>query len=91
MTQLCPMMSEVVDTDARCGNYNYLCKESAGASALLSDELSCTANASGDEFAATIWRLNDQLAARGSWVCPTNCSCDELTACGKPYLNNKTR
>ena len=50
-----------------------------------------TANASGDEFAAAIWRLNDQLAARGSWVCPTNCSCDELTACGKPYLSNKTR
>lgn len=37
-------------------------------------------------FVAGIYKLSDSLAARGSYVCPTNCSCDQLTACGKPYL-----
>jgi hexosaminidase len=35
---------------------------------------------------AAIWALNDQLAARGSSVCPTNCSCDQTSACGVPYI-----
>ena len=41
---------------------------------------------SSDAFVAAIWSLNDQLAQRGSLTCPTNCSCDQLSACGKPYL-----
>jgi hexosaminidase len=43
------------------------------------------ADPSSASFASAIWSLNDQLAARGSLTCPTNCSCDQLTACGKPY------
>ena len=39
-----------------------------------------------DDFVAAIWSLNDQLRQRGSLTCPTNCSCDQLTACGAPYL-----
>ena len=38
------------------------------------------------DFVAGIYKLSDSLAARGSYVCPTNCSCDQLSACGKPYL-----
>ena len=37
------------------------------------------------EFANAIWKLNDELAARGSLTCPSHCSCDQLSACGKPY------
>ncbi len=37
-------------------------------------------------FVAAVFALNDALAARGSLVCPSNCSCDQLTACGVPYL-----
>jgi hypothetical protein len=37
-------------------------------------------------FAAAIWELNDKLAAAGSLTCPSNCSCDQLTACGQPYI-----
>ena len=33
-----------------------------------------------------MWMLNDQIAARGLHTCPTNCTCDQLTACGEPYL-----
>jgi len=36
-------------------------------------------------FVAGIYKLSDSLAARGSYVCPTNCSCDQVSACGKPY------
>lgn len=43
-------------------------------------------SASDPGFVAAIWALNTQLAERGSWVCPTNCSCDQLTACGVPYI-----
>jgi hypothetical protein len=37
-------------------------------------------------FVSSIWSLNNLLASRGSLVCPTNCSCDQLTACGVPYI-----
>lgn len=37
-------------------------------------------------FVAVIYKLNDQLAARGSTVCPSHCNCTELSACGKPYV-----
>ena len=45
-----------------------------------------TTDPSAPSFVASIWKLNTQLAARGASVCPTNCSCDQMTACGKPYL-----
>ena len=37
-------------------------------------------------FQASVWALNDKLIAAGSLTCPTNCSCDQLTACGQHYL-----
>lgn len=40
-----------------------------------------------DDFVSSIWRLNDQLIARGSLSCPTRCPCDQLHACGKPYID----
>jgi hexosaminidase len=40
-------------------------------------------------FVDAIWALNDKLIAAGSESCPTNCSCDQLTACGKPYLKQQ--
>ena len=43
-------------------------------------------NASSAAFVDRIWALNDDLAARGALVCPSNCSCDQTTACGKPLL-----
>jgi hypothetical protein len=44
-----------------------------------------SADARSDEFAASIWALNDALAARGALVCPSNCTCDQMSACGEPY------
>eukprot|EP00937_MAST-01D_sp_MAST-1D-sp2_P003273 g3273.t1 len=38
------------------------------------------------DFVQSIWKTNDALAARGALVCPTSCSCDQLSACGKPYV-----
>ena len=46
-----------------------------------------SADPTSKEFTDNIWSLTSQLAARGSKVCPVNCSCDQLSACGKPYLN----
>jgi hypothetical protein len=37
-------------------------------------------------FVQSIWKLNDALQARNLSTCPTNCSCDEVSACGKPYI-----
>eukprot|EP00055_Hartaetosiga_balthica_P004415 m.11494 g.11494 ORF g.11494 m.11494 type:complete len:653 (-) comp3847_c0_seq1:89-2047(-) len=45
-----------------------------------------TANPSSIEFVNNIFDLNDGLIARGSLSCPSNCSCDQLTACGIPYI-----
>jgi hexosaminidase len=45
-----------------------------------------TADPSAPGFVTSIWDTNDALAARGSLVCPTNCSCDQLSACGAPYI-----
>jgi hypothetical protein len=36
-------------------------------------------------FQDMIYKLNDDLSSRGSFVCPSHCSCDQLSACGKPY------
>lgn len=43
-------------------------------------------SASDPAFVQAIWSLNDQIAAQGGLVCPTNCSCDELSVCGVPYI-----
>ena len=37
-------------------------------------------------FEARMWALNDQLAARGSLVCPSRCYCDNLRQCGQPLV-----
>ena len=50
-----------------------------------------TADPSSKGFEAAIWRLNDQLIARGAKSCPSRCSCDQLTACGKPYIEPSQR
>jgi len=44
-----------------------------------------TTDPSSAAFTQGVWKLNDELAARGKAVCPSNCSCDQLSACGKPY------
>lgn len=38
------------------------------------------------QFVQQIFALNDELEQRGSYVCPSQCSCDQLTYCGKPYV-----
>ena len=45
-----------------------------------------TVDPSSKDFVESIWELNDKLIARNLLVCPTKCTCDQLTACGKPYL-----
>jgi hypothetical protein len=45
-----------------------------------------TADPAAPSFVDSIFALNTKLAARGALVCPSNCSCDQLTACGKPYI-----
>ena len=37
-------------------------------------------------FVEGIWKLNDALHARNLSTCPSNCSCDQRSACGKPYI-----
>lgn len=37
-------------------------------------------------FTQAIDTLTAQLQARGAFVCPPGCACDQLTACGAPYL-----
>lgn len=37
------------------------------------------------EFVAAVWDLNNRMVAAGALTCPTNCHCDQLTACGTPY------
>ena len=52
-------------------------------------------NASADPtspaFVDAIWATNNALARRGALTCPSNCSCDQLSACGVPYLKNTTK
>merc|ERR1712130_228107 len=43
-------------------------------------------NPASDEFTNFIWKFNDDLISRGSWSCPSKCACNQLTACGKPYI-----
>jgi hexosaminidase len=37
-------------------------------------------------FVEGVWALNEKLQKRGQLVCPTKCSCDQLSSCGKPYI-----
>ena len=41
---------------------------------------------SADEFVDAIWKTNDALRARGSLTCPSRCDCDQVSACGTPYV-----
>ena len=43
-------------------------------------------DSSSPAFVELIWKLNDALQARNLSTCPTNCSCDQTSACGKPYI-----
>ena len=43
-------------------------------------------DATSEAVVAKIWALNDKLAQRGAIVCPSNCSCDQQSACGVPYI-----
>jgi hypothetical protein len=45
-----------------------------------------TTDPSSTEFVDAIWALNDKLQTAGSKVCPSKCSCDQISACGKPYI-----
>jgi len=45
------------------------------------------ADPASDEFQKAIYKINDAVQARGSFVCPSHCSCDQLSACGKSYIN----
>jgi hypothetical protein len=55
-----------------------------GAAAFWNYNASASPSAPG--FVSAIWALNDQVTARGGYTCPSNCSCDQLAACGVPYL-----
>lgn len=45
-----------------------------------------SADPSSPSFVKAVWDLNDDLSSRGSYTCPTNCSCDQLSKCGEPYI-----
>jgi len=45
-----------------------------------------TAQPTDPAFVAAIWAMNDMLAGQGYHVCPTNCTCNQLTQCGKPIV-----
>jgi hypothetical protein len=47
-----------------------------------------TTDSQSPEFIEAIWSTNDALAKRGAFVCPSNCSCDEMSACGKAYIKS---
>lgn len=39
------------------------------------------------EFKEMIKFHNNRIRSRGIMTCPSDCKCDELTKCGKKYLN----
>jgi len=45
------------------------------------------ADPSSASFQKSVYKLNNALKARGSLVCPSDCSCDQLSACGTSYAN----
>ena len=38
------------------------------------------------DFVAALWDLNDRIIAGGGASCPSRCHCDQLSACGVPYI-----
>ena len=54
-----------------------------GAAAFWS--FNATEDPSSPGFVDGIWALNNKLEKRGQLV-PTNCTCDQLSSCGKPYV-----
>lgn len=47
-----------------------------------------SADPKSDKFTDAIWKLNDDLIDRGSRVCPSKCACNQVSACGKPYIKS---
>ena len=60
--------------------------------ACLSRNFDNSTDVSSPAYEASIYKMNDMLAKRGSLVCPSKddsgapCACNQLTECGKPYL-----
>lgn len=48
-----------------------------------------TTDPTSTDFTNAIWAQNDELISRGSMACPSKCSCDQLTACEKPYISSE--
>ena len=61
-------------------------RASVGAGSLWHFTPGLAANSSG--FRDLMALQNGRLTARGLDTCPSGCSCDVLTRCGKPYLAN---
>jgi hypothetical protein len=38
------------------------------------------------DFVNGIWNLNNEVISNGGLTCPSECACDQLSACGKPYI-----
>jgi hexosaminidase len=38
------------------------------------------------DFVNGIWALNDLVISNGGLACPSQCECDQLSACGTPYI-----
>ena len=38
-------------------------------------------------FVQGVWAVNDEITKNGGSTCPTKCACDQLSACGKPYVS----
>ena len=38
------------------------------------------------DFVDAVWSINDRVIALGGQSCPSRCVCDQLTACGVPYV-----
>lgn len=38
------------------------------------------------DFVSALWDLNDRIISAGGSSCPSQCHCDQLTACGMPYI-----
>ena len=45
-----------------------------------------TAKPDAASFVSAVNALTAKVSARGGYVCPVGCACDQLSACGKPYL-----
>jgi hexosaminidase len=43
-------------------------------------------SASSPDFVVGIYNVNDEITSRGLPTCPSKCDCDQLTACGNPYI-----